>query len=128
MTAPEPVNLELPAIASSVRVARQAIATLAATCGLDDQAVALCVSEAVTNAIVHGYPADRPGSVRVRARSEVGDSAGLRVEIEDDGDGMRPRPDSPGLGLGLPLIASMASSVDIDSSGTGCRVSIWFAG
>jgi anti-sigma regulatory factor (Ser/Thr protein kinase) len=74
-------------------------------------AIAVCVSEAITNAVVHAYRhEDRPGRVDVEAELD-GDA--LCVRIRDHGGGLQPRLDSPGLGLGLPLIAKLSSSVEI---------------
>jgi serine/threonine-protein kinase RsbW len=74
-------------------------------------AIAVCVSEAITNAVVHAYrDEDRPGRVEVEAEL---DSDALCVRIRDHGGGLQPRLDSPGLGLGLPLIAKLAASLEI---------------
>src|SRR4029077_13132247 len=84
-------------------------------------AVALCVSEAVANVVVHAYrEADRPGEVEVEARRPNGY---LCLYVRDRGQGLAPRVDSPGLGLGLPLIADIATSIEVrrpDSGGTPC--------
>jgi serine/threonine-protein kinase RsbW len=74
-------------------------------------AVALAVSEACTNVVLHAYvDAATPGDVEVRATLADGT---LVVEVADDGRGMVPRLDSPGLGLGLPLIAQMADAFEV---------------
>jgi serine/threonine-protein kinase RsbW len=92
--------------------------------------VQLCVSEAVSNAVVHAYRGrDRddtdPATVRVAADVEEGV---LRVIVEDDGIGPSPRLDSPGLGIGLALIAATASEAEISArSPTGARVCMQFA-
>ncbi len=90
--------------------------------------VALAVSEAVTNAVVHGFSNGRRGHVDVTvtvdwARRE------MHIIVTDNGTGMVPRPDSPGLGLGLPLIATVADGLEIGTpeSGLGTELSIMFS-
>jgi anti-sigma regulatory factor (Ser/Thr protein kinase) len=116
-----PLSLELAAEPASVAAARHAIAGFVAAKAVDEDAIALAVSEAVSNAILHAYRDDAaPGRIRLRAGFT---GPWLRIEVSDDGVGMRPRTDSPGLGLGLPLIAQVASHVDITSdSGTSVRM------
>jgi serine/threonine-protein kinase RsbW len=73
----------------------------------------VCVTEAITNAVVHAYRHhDRPGRVDMEAEVD-GDS--LWVRVRDQGRGLEPRLDSPGLGLGLPLIAQLSASSEIVS-------------
>ena len=48
--------------------------------------VGLIVNEAVTNALKHAFPGERPGSVTVRLRRQG--ERGLRLEIADDGVGL----------------------------------------
>jgi len=80
-------------------------------------AVALCVSEAVANVVVHAYrDADQPGDVEIEAEKPDGY---LCLYVRDRGQGMTPRVDSPGLGLGLPVIADSASSLEVRRPETG---------
>jgi anti-sigma regulatory factor (Ser/Thr protein kinase) len=84
----------------------------------DPADVALAVSEAVTNAIIHAYVgAPAPGEVEVVARRIEGD--GLQVDVCDEGRGMTPRLDSPGLGVGLAVVASVARHVEIQARPAG---------
>src|SRR5215208_4488304 len=103
-----PARLEAPSVAR--RLTRQ----FAAEHNADDEtiaAVALCVTEAVTNAVVHAYrDTDQPRDVEIEARRPNGY---LCVYVRDRGQGMTPRLDSPGLGLGLPLIADSATSLEV---------------
>lgn len=79
--------------------------------------IAVCVSEAMTNVVMHAYrDMDSPGQIDVEAELE-GDS--LSVQVSDEGHGLEPRLDSPGLGLGLPLISQFAISSDIASPEQG---------
>ena len=100
--------------------ARAAARAYAAESGADADtlaAVALCVSEAVSNAVVHAYRnSEQPGSVEVEVRRPNGY---LWLLVRDHGCGLAPRTDSPGLGLGLPLIAESASSLEVRTPGDG---------
>jgi serine/threonine-protein kinase RsbW len=79
--------------------------------------VAPCVSEAVTNVVVHAYrDADQPGDVEIAAHKPDGY---ICIYVRDRGQGMTPRLDSPGLGLGLPVIADTATSVEVRRPPTG---------
>lgn len=99
---------------SAVPLARAALAELAEREGVPEavrSALALAVTEACANVVLHAYlDAEAPGVFEVRAWKT---DAVLFVEVADDGRGMVPRIDSPGLGLGLPLIAQMADVVEI---------------
>jgi serine/threonine-protein kinase RsbW len=79
--------------------------------------IAVCVSEAMTNVVMHAYrDMDSPGQVEVEAELD-GDS--LTVRISDEGHGLEPRLDSTGLGLGLPLISQFADASEIASPEQG---------
>jgi serine/threonine-protein kinase RsbW len=96
-------------------VGRFAASASATTRALDS--IALCVSEAMTNAVVHAYRHDdRPGPVEVEVEL---DGHSLWVRVRDRGHGLEPRIDSPGLGLGLPLISQMSASSQIISPEDG---------
>jgi serine/threonine-protein kinase RsbW/stage II sporulation protein AB (anti-sigma F factor) len=118
-----------PAVAATVPQMRSAITPWVEELGLHEeqvQAVRLCVTEAVTNAVVHGFVEREPGSVSVVA--EPGQDC-LVVRVIDDGQGLGPRHDSPGLGMGLPLIGRFTNNVDlrVAPDGTGCEVRMTFA-
>lgn len=119
----QPLDLELAATPASVATARHAVAGYCADQALDHDGVALAVSEAVTNAVMHAYRDREPGAVRVFASVVEG---ALVVVISDDGLGMTPRTDSPGMGLGLSLIAQFATTVEIDGGEDGTRVALSF--
>lgn len=120
-----------PAVAESVRPLRAAARSFAADAGAceataDD--VSLAVSEAVTNAVLHAYPAERePGPIELAA--SVADDGQLEVEVCDHGCGMSPRTDSPGAGVGLRVIAAVAGAMRINPSrdGDGTCVTMRFA-
>lgn len=118
----------VPAHESSVPELRRAVQEFAAGHGagravLGD--VALAVSEAATNAVIHAFLEREPGTVRVCASAGVDE---ILVVVTDDGRGMQPRPDSPGLGMGLPLIGQVTTHFDIRvPDGGGTELSMTFA-
>ena len=118
---------ELPADPESVSAARTAVREFAEEQGVDELVlmdVALAVTEAVTNAVLHAFLERPPGTIRVAATTGAGE---LTVIVTDDGIGMRPRPDSPGLGLGLPTIGRLAALVDLSvPEGGGTELSMTF--
>jgi serine/threonine-protein kinase RsbW/stage II sporulation protein AB (anti-sigma F factor) len=110
-----------------IRVIRDEIRAFALKHGAaDPNAVALAVSEAVTNAVVHAYvDAPEPGEIEVVAHVVPGDV--LEIVVCDEGRGMLPRHDSPGVGLGLPLVATLAESFEVQvRSGGGTQVRMAF--
>jgi len=117
------VELDLPAVAQSAARARRAVVEAISGYPVDRDAIALIVSEAVTNAILHAYrELAEPGRVRVTAG--LGPD-GLDLEVVDTGLGPQPRDDSPGAGLGLQLIAKLADDVAVsDDEGTRLRARI----
>lgn len=118
------LQIQLGADAGSVGVARHAVADFAEQVGADRDAVAVAVSEAVTNAVVHAYPSGGGGEIRVEARLK---GPHMVVLVSDGGDGIRPHPGSPGLGYGLALVASLADEISIaDSPGGGTTVRMRF--
>lgn len=88
--------------------------------------IALAVSEAATNAVLHAFVGLAAGRISVSV--EPGRDC-LVVRVIDDGRGMMPRADSPGLGLGLPTMATLTSSCDIREApgGRGTEVRMVFA-
>ena len=111
-----------PAARQSPRDARAVARDYAARHGADPEtlnAVALCVSEAVSNVVVHAYRNQTaPGEVELEARAPAGS---LCLCVRDWGEGVTPRVDGPGIGLGLALISQTAASTEIrtpDDGGT----------
>lgn len=88
------------------RAVREFVASAEPTaCALG--AIAVCVTEALTNVVVHAYRnQERPGRIEMEAELD-GDS--LYVRVRDHGLGLKPRLDSPGLELGLLLITRMSA-------------------
>jgi serine/threonine-protein kinase RsbW/stage II sporulation protein AB (anti-sigma F factor) len=92
---------------------------------VDPDGIALALSEALTNAIVHAYTDVPPQDIEVVVE-EAADM--VVITVADSGRGVQPRSDSPGLGLGLPLIASMTQRFDVEQRPEGgTRLTLWFA-
>jgi anti-sigma regulatory factor (Ser/Thr protein kinase) len=125
---PQALVRRLRAQPDQIRVIRAEVKAFAREHGAaDPDAVALAVSEAVTNAVVHAYvDAPEPGEIEVVAQRTGEDR--LEIFVCDDGRGMLPRPDSPGVGLGLPLVATLAESFEVQArTGGGTQVRMAFA-
>jgi serine/threonine-protein kinase RsbW len=89
------------------------------------QDVALAVSEACANVVVHAYRDHQPGPLHLTG---FVDSELVYLVIIDEGTGLAPRLDSPGLGLGLPLIARLTNHFEItERRPTGTVVTMGFA-
>jgi len=117
----------LPALAdSATQIRSELMHTLAQhDCAADRRDdIALVVSEAATNAVLHAYGDTTPGPLYVAA-TLGGES--LTVWICDIGSGMVPRRDSPGLGLGLGLITQLCDELLISSdANAGTCVTVTF--
>src|ERR1700748_390266 len=102
-----------PATPSAVSLLRHRAAEFVSTAGASDEvteAVALAVSETVTNAVVHAYDGREGGDVRVSCRP---DGERFIVEVADEGSGIWLRQDSPGMGHGLAMVGALAHTLDI---------------
>jgi serine/threonine-protein kinase RsbW len=104
----------------AIAQARHAVVGFAREHGVPDErlhGIALAVSEACTNAVLHAYRDGAPsGSISVALELMAWS---LRIQVRDDGVGMRPRADSPGLGLGLPIIGRMADGFAVEPGPRG---------
>jgi anti-sigma regulatory factor (Ser/Thr protein kinase) len=122
------LHAELPAVPESVAPLRRAARALAGWCGARDDVaadVALAVSEACTNVVLHAYRAgEKPGTVALNAEAADGE---VHVSVVDQGGGLIPRSDSPGLGLGLPLIARLTERFDVGPGPLGRGTQVFMA-
>src|SRR3954454_10593912 len=128
MNAHQPWTGTWHAVPTSLTAIRYAVTGYADRVGVSRrtrEAVALAVSEAASNSIIHGYiDGSAPGEIMVTV--SMPDTELLRIVVADDGRGLQPRTDSPGLGLGMPLMASLAERVDFDGNGGGTVVTMDF--
>ncbi|HWE11040.1 MAG TPA: ATP-binding protein [Solirubrobacteraceae bacterium] len=107
-----------PAHPASVSLARAAVARLAAQAGMSQgrlDAVRLAVSETVTNAVVHAYPA---GSGEIHLMTAL-TATELTVLVADDGIGPRGPARRRGRGWGWLVISDSSDSVTITQRGRG---------
>ena len=106
----------LPSRPSAVSQLRHRAAGFAAAAGASDEvtaAIALAVSETVTNVILHAYDGE-DGQVRVSCQV---DGERFIIEVSDDGGGIAPRRDSPGIGHGLAIVGALAQTLDFAPGG-----------
>jgi anti-sigma regulatory factor (Ser/Thr protein kinase) len=116
----------VPASVGEIRRRAVAFASAAGASGETTDALALAVSETVTNVVVHAYVGREPGVVGVECRA---DGERLIVRVLDDGVGVAARDDSPGVGHGLATVGALAHSLEITSKpdGSGTVVEMSFA-
>ena len=112
----------------NIAVVRHGLAGLAEGLGaapdlVDD--IKTAVSEAVTNAVVHGYP-ESDGPIEVAANVSA---RRLDIVVRDRGSGIQPRPltdDETSLRVGLALIGALSDHFVVkgeEGSGTELRIS-----
>ena len=114
----------MPAIADSVKVARQAVRRFASDLEVDVDAIVLAVSEAVSNVVMHAYPADAiPGDFELRGRASPSE---VTLEIIDGGHGLGHGASTAGAGLGLVIIERLAEVVELADSPDGVALTMRF--
>jgi serine/threonine-protein kinase RsbW len=126
--------LSYPAVGPAVTEARTQV-TRWLHAGGDDALmisdIALAVTEACTNVVVHAYRdrvATADGDVpRFRVIGDR-DADVVKLTVSDWGLGMQPRTDSPGLGLGVSLMAALSDRVVVGAhpNGSGTVVAMSF--
>ena len=120
----------MPALPGSIGPLRRSLTAYAQSSGATTQQcedIALAVSEALSNVVVHAYVGrDSAGEIRIGAGLDDGE---LQVCVCDDGIGMTPRLDSPGLGLGLAIIGRVCERMRVEpvDTATGMCVRMTFA-
>jgi serine/threonine-protein kinase RsbW len=116
-------SLDAEAVARSVSDARRRVSAFAAEVGADrdlQARVALAVSEAAANVVMHAYRGRTSRPFHIAADFEGG---ALEVVVADEGEGLRPRR-SPGLGAGLGIIAETCDEVIVRER-EGAGVELW---
>ena len=120
-------DISVPATLASIRSARNWVARIALEEGADSQLAAdikLCVDEALTNAIAHGYDADS-GVVEVSVES---DGRELTVVVRDEGKGVDQFRQEGELGFGLKIIDRLTRRYMVSSAPVlGTEVRMIFA-
>jgi serine/threonine-protein kinase RsbW len=126
--APAPTSLELsgravPKLIPTWRHRARDFATANRAAPRVVEAVALAVTEAVTNVVKHAY---EPGAAdrAIWLRGSVADGL-LEIRVSDRGLGFRESAHS-GLGVGLSIIADMSAELDIDQSPAGTALRMRF--
>jgi serine/threonine-protein kinase RsbW len=123
------LRLRVEAVAAEVATVRHAVVALAEARGIASELredIALAVSEACTNVVMHAYR-DRHGPGPLTVEAYLADRHFV-VVVADQGTGMAPRTDSPGLGVGLGLIGRLAQHTEIAGSDpAGTTVTMSFA-
>jgi anti-sigma regulatory factor (Ser/Thr protein kinase) len=118
---------EYVADASCVGVIRGEVEAVARELGIQGEQlgrVGLAVSEAATNAVVHGSAGRDDAHVGVRV--DLSDLE-MRVTISDEGGGLRPRlVDGTGMGVGLAIIAAVTGRLDVRTGSEGTDVHLTF--
>src|SRR3954449_8482219 len=108
-----------PAEVSHVTAARHAVGGYAEDNGVPGSCVRClkqALTEAVTNAVLHGFAAADCGTVTVNL---VIEPATLALRVTDEGRGMDRPPEAPGLGLGMLLMREMADRMTVEAAPTG---------
>jgi len=117
--APTVTGRVFPAGAGQVREARRFLAGVLDGCPAAGDAL-LCVSELVTNAVLHSQSARPGGRFTVRAAARPGS---LRVEVEDEGGPWRTDRDGDAQsGRGLLIVSELASRWGREDAAAGRTV------
>jgi anti-sigma regulatory factor (Ser/Thr protein kinase) len=126
-TDPLIATVAVPADPAYLTICRHALAGAAinmdmADADLDD--LKLMLSEACSNAIVHGYQGQGHGLIEIELRTPPGE---MEVTVMDRGRGFRDGevPEQPGLGLSL--LQRLSSRYRIDPARPGGGASVTFA-
>lgn len=129
------MKLEFPSKSANESFARAAVAAFAVQLDITVEELSdikTAVSEAVTNAIIHGY-GDRKGVVSIRCRIVEQE---LEIQIKDDGCGIRDveqarqplytgRPDEERSGMGFTVMETFMDDLQVTSAeGEGTTVTM----
>lgn len=124
----ESLEVVLPATPGSIAALRTRAREFASAAGAGEQVVAdvaLAVSEAATNAVIHGYEEGEVEDGTVELRGTLDDDW-LELSVSDHGAGFRPSP-SGGLGFGLKVMAEVSDSMTVEQRERGTTIVLRFA-
>jgi serine/threonine-protein kinase RsbW len=121
----QPLDITRPSTIHSVPELRNAAREFARDNGVERlDEVALAISEACTNVVMHAYDVDEPeGWLHVTGRR---DGSVVYLTVGDHGHGMRGRKRSSGLGLGLAIMSACTNRLRIRETRTGTEVELGF--
>ncbi|MGD9695663.1 MAG: ATP-binding protein [Thermoleophilia bacterium] len=122
---PPDIEMVISATPDGVALVRQMIRGILDVLGWSEERrsdVAIAVTEACTNVVLHAYP-EGDGDYEVRAWAAPG---WLRVAVRDFGQGIDSRMTSAsaGLGLGLPLMLTLGDEVVFASTEAGVATEV----
>ena len=115
-------EVELPAAPASVATARHAASQFGDFHGADSERIALAVSEAVANVVLHAYPGEAIGAVQVTGWA---DDDAVHIAVRDFGVGLNANQGRRD-GWGLSVIQSVADHVFIGSTEFGAEIVMRF--
>ena len=122
------LHKQLPVHRTSVAKLRRAATKFAARRGATARQcedIALAVSEAASNAVVHAYPRSERGTVGMRARASSGV---IEIVVTDTGIGMPTSNPAEDTGYGLAIMRELADHFEIQSGDPpGVRVRMTFS-
>jgi serine/threonine-protein kinase RsbW/stage II sporulation protein AB (anti-sigma F factor) len=124
----EALEVTLPAIPASIGHLRSYAREFASGAGATDEAItdiALAISEAATNAVIHAYPGGKTTYDTASLRGNVADDW-LELAVADRGAGFRPG-SAGGLGFGLKVMAEVSDSMRVEQRDEGTTVVLRFA-
>jgi anti-sigma regulatory factor (Ser/Thr protein kinase) len=122
----ERLNWSAAAIPANVREARRLVSCFGERHDAEPgrvRDIALAVSEAVTNVVLHAYPPDRPGAFTLDMSAEGGE---LLIEVRDFGIRDERGSDRGGLGMGLHMMRTVSDRMEIEHCRPGTLLRLVF--
>ena len=116
---------ELVATADMVRELREQVRAFGYAHGASNRLVediALAVTEATTNVVLHAYPGPRPGTLNLTCRAQ---DHGLVFIVRDYGVGTE-QGHAHGLGLGFVVMRRLSTTCRVEPARPGTRVTLLF--
>jgi anti-sigma regulatory factor (Ser/Thr protein kinase) len=118
------LEVRLPGRPRSIAEARHRVGAFVRGRGAKSADIEIAVTEAVANAVAHGFRDAREGTIVLRVEELEPET--LAVTVSDDGVGIRPRLGHRGLGFGLALIARLSAGVEIRALPRGTELRMRF--